>query len=741
MYMCICQTSKCVLSFFPVLCRSTTPASNGIVTSTVDSATSLSRCPQLICTFEYIPAECREFPVITINGQQCSGCQQWKAECKSKNIEILKSDVTSASPSASSLCPQTICTLEFIPAECKEIPTIAINGLNCEGCPRWRDGCKEQAASSVTTDQKNLPQVACPILDCGVPIPTECKVQRTHTTQGQVCELCPDWREGCRESEHKAYLENPKGSVTAKCPAFICDENIPVQCQEIRSFPHKGNTCYGCPTWRLNCKVILPIAGLSGRIAAPMTDPTCPEIKCRTLPGLHRTCMQREFYTLDGKTCERCASIKPRCQNFEPTRPFLPSRPQVNSGGGIMACPLLACPTVNIPKECSQIEKFEINGRMCDACPTFIKGCVANDQSGALVNKPIQTLTADLACPLKACTMMLIPPECREEQTFTVNGKVCPDCPRWREGCVANEGLNTLPEVACPMVACTRIYIPKECREETPYQFQGKTCYRCPKWRQSCRPGNNNTPKVLPIPFRPQIADVACPLMKCAQINAPKECIVQQTFESNGKSCTGCPQVREDCPQRMRDSRICPQVMCPNMRNIPKECLEMQEVTLRGVVCQTCPRVRPGCKKEPILMTVDTKEASTAPPTTTTTTKGSNRVPIPMTVNNNPRDSSILDLNGVIPVRDIISRMNNLSCPPLPCSDMLIPYHCKVETMYQYQGRTCRGCPRWRLGCQPNAVDPFTINPNGYVPTIHSFCVTDDKIYMYNNKLGPIIEF
>jgi hypothetical protein len=78
--------------------------------------------------------------------------------------------------------------------------------------------------------------------------------------------------------------------------------------------------------------------------------------------------------------------------------------------------------------------------------------------------------------------------------------------------------------------------------------------------------------------------------------------------------------------------------------------------------------------------------------------------------NNSP---SLTDLKGVIPVNEIINTVRAVTCPPLRCPAMFIPATCRQESMYQYQGRTCQGCPTWRLGCNPMSGPPMNMNANG----------------------------
>lgn len=657
-------------------------------------------CPLMMCTKIFIPLQCREYPVLEKDGIKCRGCQQWKPECRDGNAK-LDVKTTSKSP-ARSVCPEIICTLEFIPDECREVPTVEVEGTICKGCPKWRKGCKETAASSVTTEGKFMPRLACPMLKCAGPIPSECKVNRTYTTHGQVCDLCPEWKPGCRENERNLFLNTPPGAVSNTCPQVICDNQIPPACEEPQTYDVEGRMCFGCPKWREGCVGALPTENSEPKIVVDFKNNkvACPIINCERVPGLHRTCYERQFKNMQGQICEVCPAIKPRCQEFIPPRPIVSLN---NQGEPEVACPLMACANVNsIPKECQTYETYEFRGKTCKGCPKQIDGC--------LPSKPL--VVNEISCPVKACALILIPPECRQEQPYQFQGKTCYDCPRWKEGCVPSKV--PTPEVACPMLACPRIYIPEECREKQPFQFQGKTCFSCPKWREGCTPKGENENRILtlgPQPI-PSLPDISCPLRKCQRLDVPAECIMEQTYQFEGKTCVDCPTARPDCPTKQERRVACPQIMCPTMHTIPRECMEEQTTEVDGQICKLCPKWRPGCK------------ASEQKTTTTTTTNknsaDSTPVPIPLAAQKDTpapvlttRAPSLLDLNGLLPVRNIMSQLNDLSCPPLPCPDMLIPFHCREETTYQYQGRTCRGCPRWRLGCQPNG-DPFTINPNGY---------------------------
>lgn len=683
----------------------------------VTAVNNVKLCPEIICTMEFIPEQCRETPVIEKNGVQCYGCPVWKARCRDNSAGM--------GEQTPKVCPVPACTLEFIPDECREIPKVNISGLLCDGCPRWREGCNETAASSVNTEQRFQPRPSCPLLICA-PVPLECRVTKSRSENGQNCELCPEWRQGCREQERQAFMNSQNNAAPNQCPQVQCESKIPEECQEPQPFQFKGMTCYKCPKWRAECTIVLPNTNEQPKIVVDSHPQgvTCPRIDCERVPGMHRSCYQREFYNYKGKTCEKCSSIKPECQQFVPIRPFVDVIPR-RDGAPEKACPLMACPTLLIPDECRTVEMFAIDGKMCPGCPKEIKGCVASKPipvTNSGLNKA--KLIPDVGCPLKACTLMLIPPECREEQPYNFNGKTCYDCPRWKDGCRPNSELtqssdSTIPDVACPMFGCPRIFIPRECREEQPFQFQGKTCYKCPKWRKSCRPGKPQIlPLAPPVERAPMSPEIACPMRKCPKLDVPADCIVEKTYEFMGKTCVDCPTKRPDCPARAPN--LCPQIMCPAVQ-IPEACREEQSFDFKGQICKLCPRWRPGCKPGHTNdRTNQLDPTGGITPSPVPTAKEDNSLPV---LTQTTGDNSIMNLNGVLPVRDIVSKVNSLSCPPLPCPEMLIPFHCKEETTYQYEGRTCKGCPRWRIGCRPTSGDPFTLNPNGYVLLLPSVCL------------------
>ncbi|KAH3857701.1 uncharacterized protein LOC127871475 isoform X2 [Dreissena polymorpha] len=714
--------------------------------SSQPTETNLSRCPDVICSLEFIPAECLSMPVLTRDGRNCYGCPEWSATCK-RELARQEAEVTTAAhevitcpktpcpvlegvpkdcvftetyfyhglkcdkcptiratcaqgnktvlvSAPDSKCPLLDCTLEFIPDECREIPKTEINGVMCDGCPKKKASCIPQSS----IQPESIPRRPCGLIHCPGFIPQECSVERKYTNRwGEECALCPQWREGCREEERQVHLTLPEGAVPSQCPQTNCTEQIPQACQETLPYKFFHLDCFRCPKWRTGCsfKKVVKVATSSTPAITDEYIPkvACPLIHCEVPMRLSPNCYQKKIYTFMGQQCEDCPLVKTECADLVPPRPVV----SVNASrldSSDPSCPLSACPMIYIHPACREETQYLHQNRWCDGCPKQRPNCVPPTEP-SVQSLQTQSPVLENICPVKACTLMLIPPECIDEQPYDFNGRTCFNCPKWRVGCNSGSDspmTNTVPEMACPLFACPRILIPQECREEQSFKFRNKTCYKCPKWREGCVP-STSLPHIVDTPPAP-VPETSCPVLKCEPSNVPSECMENRTRAYKGLVCEDCPVVKPDCPTTSTSAtpEPCPPIPCP-ATEIPEECKQEHTYQYKGQTCFLCPRWRPGCT--PI------------------------NSPSPFDPVN---QQSITKLKGVFPVNEFMSSVDALSCPPLPCPDILIPPPCKEESFYMHQGFRCRGCPRWRLGCQPSSGAPVKLNANG----ILSFSLFND---------------
>ncbi|XP_045176627.2 uncharacterized protein LOC123537124 [Mercenaria mercenaria] len=669
----------------------------------------------MICTLEFIPDHCRVAQVLERNGKKCTSCWKWKDSCRDQSNKI--KDVLPPESNCPNLtctgnipqtcaqietyeymgkicekcpvhrtgcvpdlmpsqgdtqCPVKPCTLQLIPDECREIPTFQHEGLTCKGCPRWRQGCKITPSDKGSLKDSLVPIVSCPLLVCDSYVPKDCQVKREFQHRGRTCTHCPSWKEGCREQERLNVLNfaggNRFGGTEVPCPKFPCiDYNIPAECKIDQPFEFRGRTCYKCPVRSPACATSFP-----GRNTPKL--PTCPLMKCERRADIPSSCYQREFFNFRGNVCEKCPSVIPECL-LVPPRPNIQITPEIIGRVETpeKSCPLLKCEMMTIPQECIETPVYPHEGKMCQGCPRPREGCMPSP-SGQFVsnsNREFPIIPArkpDTNCPIKACPMIYIPPECKEDQPYQYQGKTCYDCPKQKKSCItinsqSSQQPGNLQQMSCPMFGCPYILIPPECRVERPFQYQGKTCYMCPQWREGC----------VPLPPKPNI-----------------------NYPTAGPLTTTEKTVLEPSGQNKPETS-CPLVPCTKIL-IPPECREEQPYDYNGKVCYKCPKWKDGC-----LGRGNQAESTTIPNTSIDTTKL-------LKPNNSP---SIRDLKEIIPVSDIINTVNAANCPPLRCPAMFIPITCRQESMYQYQGRTCQGCPTWRLGCNPMSGTPMNMNANG----------------------------
>ena len=687
--------------------KPTTP--NVPITETGNEVPPLPPCPDMICTLEFIPEHCRITPVHEINGMKCSGCPQWNDSCKTLPKETkdnLKTEIQcpnktctenilqkkcayvetfdykgricekcpvyipgcvpdEMSSATDTQCPVQACTLELIPDECREIPTFAHHGLQCKGCPRWRPGCE------------NKPQVACPLAVCDSYIPSECQVKREYEFRGQICTSCPSWREGCREEERLKAINinitpslrrDPFNTPPTPCLKFPCvDNNIPTECRIEQPYQFRGRTCFRCPVRSPTCTSNFP--------GNTRPEQPCPILKCDSSADVPQECFRREFYRRNGKLCEGCPSIIPGCTSIQiiPPRPNVPIIPDISERiiGPEIACPLLRCESLSVPPECLETPMFSHGSKMCRGCPRQKEGCIPTSSSQMTLNPgtefpQIPAEKPDTSCPVKACPMIYIPPECKEDQPYQYHGKTCYDCPKQKQSCItinAQSSIQTgnIQQMSCPMFGCPYILIPPECRVERPFQFQGRTCYMCPLWREGCVPLPPKPDVIYPPaepltttqssvskPSGPNNSEIECPLLPCTKILIPKQCREETPYDFNGKTCYKCPKWKAGCPER------------GNAETTTANSLESTSSLLKQ-------------KDSP----------------------------------------SLTDLKGVLPVNRIIDTVRAVTCPTLRCPAMFIPPTCREESVYQFQDRTCQGCPTWRLGCNPMSGSPMNMNANG----------------------------
>lgn len=588
----------------------------------------------------------------------------------------------------SSPCPVQACTLEFIPDECREIPKFTQNGVLCHGCPRWIPGC-QPGGNSARLQQDIIPRISCPLLACDTHVPAECRIIEEYFYRGNTCQKCPIWREGCREEERINAKSDPFSNspslLIPPCPIFRCtDNNIPLECIINQPYKYRGLTCYKCPLRSPNCS-----SNLQNTNQPTVNQPevSCPVMECKTSQGFPNNCYQQEFYNYRGKLCEGCPSLTPECQLIVPPQPMVAVVPD-SLPTPEQSCPLVQCEFVYIPDECREISTYvDSKGKICQGCPKHRDGCVPSmagkgpltsdtgfpqvpniPQIPAGPQAPV--INTEVHCPVKACSVINIPTQCKEDVTYLYQGKTCYDCPKWKEGCTSGGGQFTggkaiNPEPSCPLFGCPLMYIPPECMEERTFQYQGKTCNMCPQWREGCVPLPPPKPNLISPTMSPNannipvVPEQSCPVMACTRILIPPECSVEQPYDYNGKTCFKCPIWREGC-HGMND-----------------------------------------------------KAPTTPLPPTETTPKSLTNGIDALNFLNNQKAPSISDLKETIPLSNILKTVHAASCPPLRCSTMIIPLQCKEESTYMFQGRICKSCPRWRLGCDPMTGEAMSSNPNG----------------------------
>ena len=710
--------------------------------------TSLPMCPNMMCTMEFIPDECADIPTRVANGVRCRGCPTWKESCRNRPMPpVIPSPITDPGFPGEVSCPLLACPLIAIPPgceyietfeymgkkcqkcpvwrpgctegngqvdcplhncprryihpQCREVPTYTFMGRTCEKCPQWKKNCHPAipviGQPDRTVNVPEIPQIACPMLECGERIPVECQVQNTYTVNGRTCASCPTWKPNCKQNipqEIPGGLIDPlPGTPRIACPLYDCTGiNIPKACREEQPYTFQGQTCYRCPQWRKGC--VEPRSdGAPGNIACPILD-------CETSVA-PINCLEENFFEFQGKECQACPSIKKQCRPF--VRRPLPAESLSNMLTDVVsspdvACPLQPCPLIYIPPGCEEREAYSYQGQTCYKCPRRRKDCgkeAAASRAGESV--PIATVNEigqnvnDPQCPAIRCALIRIPKECEETQTFQLNGRTCYGCPKWRKGCTANTApIQESSRIACPMFGCPRINIPKECREEQPYNFQGKICYMCPKWRDGCVPsrgaGSNQDVGNIREP---------CPLMKCPRILIPDECKDEEAYEVNGRTCYKCPRWRPGCVpgQNKPAQTACPLLDCPR-KDIPNECKEETPYTLDGRTCYGCPKFKIGCIPTPMAPRPDVACPLMDCPSIPSECKIENPYEFQgKTCYKCPtlKIPCVPDAGGSM-----------IECPMLDCPNVPIPQECSEIKTYQFKGRSCQKCPSWKIGCRPH---------------------------------------
>ena len=717
------------------------------------SSAALSMCPNMLCTFEYIPEECAETPVQIVNGVRCKGCTTWKESCKNMpdvfpksvtdrprevSCPILSCPMIAIPPgceyietfeylgrkcqkcpvwrsgctegSDQTACPYLKCPLKFIHPQCKEVPIYTFMGKTCNGCPQWKKNCNPSVPTNELADGTvivpEIPQVACPLLVCKERIPVECRVRNTYTVNGKTCDSCPTWKANCKPivSPGRPGDEiNSPSTQRMACPLYHCaDINIPGDCIEHQPYNFQGQTCYKCPNWREGCVPAVSVG--SGPRKA------CPLMNCEPT-HVARECLEETFFDFEGRQCQGCPVIKPECKPF--VRPALKESldqvlTDVVESPASAKCPLQRCPFIYIPPECEVREAYTYQGQTCYKCPRRRKDCGKEAVS----------------CPVMACPAIYIPSECEEKQPYIFQGRTCYRCPKQREGCIPNSASESVPmatlnevghnvnDPQCPAMRCALILIPKECEEIQPYQFNGHTCYGCPKWRKGCSPGNKNTVQ------DPEFNQIACPLFGCPRIRIPAECKEDQPYNFQGKVCYMCPKWREGCVPKnggasitnqnpsvipvipvRRDNVACPLFNCPKIL-IPEECKDEQSYELNGHTCFKCPRWRPGCVPSQSLPT-EPEKACPLQACPAIEIPSECKEETPYIVDGKSCYGCPKFKVGCIPTQRIPPA--EVACPIMACNKMYIPPECKEEHPYEFQGKTCYKCPTLKKPCIPDA--------------------------------------
>ena len=531
------------------------------------------RCPPQLCPSIYIPPECQDKIPYPYQGQTCYDCPGLKNGCIPNGFQSTNTPLTTNS-GADPECPPVKCPLILIPKECEEKQLFQYKGGTCYGCPKWRNGCAPKNSNIIEPVINNI---ACPLFNCPVfYIGIDCLEEQPYDFQGKVCYMCPKRRKGCIPFRQRAI---PTGGIigsqpaswvskdsivyddTVACPLFKCPIiRIPAECSEEDPYDFNGQTCFKCPRWRPGC--VPSNNNTSSRRKCPVRENCLPlekEIPCE--------CREKPSYIFEGHICYDCTTFREGCV---PAKSL--SSPDVR-------CPLMACPMIYIPPECSVEHPYEFQGKTCYKCPTLKTPCNAGEGD----------MGRRIECPLLECPDVRIPAECREIKTYDFQGRPCNKCPLWKTDCSPSEPVMTtdsqrppsvkppvteapgLADAACSVPKCQRIHIPEECKLVQSYQFQGKTCYKCPIWRPGCLPGSSKPKPTKSAPndkstgtgssssseltlwrllMEANIAAISCPSLRCPRTRIPAHCQQQTTYIYKGKTCTGCPTWSSRCESR-----------------------------------------------------------------------------------------------------------------------------------------------------------------------------------------------
>ena len=778
--------------------------------SMTNPSTFIPVCANLMCTMEFIPKECRDTPVLVVNGVRCLGCHTWKKNCRNE-MPNLPSPAPDVSPppevtcptlscsfkaippgceyietyeyfgrqcekcpvwrsgctesSGQIACPLQDCKMEYIPPQCREIPTYTFMGRKCAGCPQRKKNCNPFGLGPQTINSPEIPEIGCPLLDCGEMIPKQCRERNTYDVNGKVCEACPTWKKSCKQLENIVPSNEPRMA----CPLLNCPGNIPKDCIEQVPYEFQGQLCYKCPKWKADC---VP-RNQKGR-----PQKACPLMRCEPL-NVPLECLEDVFYTFEGQRCQDCPGVKQECKPLVKIKPeggldrVLTEAIDITTTAGCppqrcplilippgceereafiyngktcyrcptkrkdcrqeaVRCPPIPCPLIYIPPECEEKQPYLYQGKTCYGCPKRKQGCIANADGKVLASNfnDVGKSLNDPKCPPVKCPLILIPKQCEEKQPFQYEGRTCYGCPKWRKGCspantnIPDPGSN---KIACPLFGCPRMYIPNECLEQQPYDFQGKICYMCPKWRKGCVPktgngipgglANNGNPSVISIDTTTHNDQISCPLFGCARTKIPPECVEEEPYDFNGKTCYKCPRWRLGCvPSNGNTPKEggCPALLnCPPIE-IPRECREETPYMFDGHTCYGCPKFRDGCVPVKTIPFPEVACPLMACP----------RIYIPPEC----RVEHPYKFQGKTcykcPTRKTPCVVNEgglkpkIECPLLACPDVRIPVECREIKMYKFEGQVCNKCPSWKMGCSPAVplmitadIQPPSLNP------------------------------
>ena len=777
----------------------------------ITNPSTLPPCANMMCTMEYIPEDCRDTPVLVVNGVRCLGCDSWAEHCRN-DVTNLPSPAPDVSPPPEVTCPTLSCPLntgippgceyietydyfgrqcdkcpvwrsgctessgqipcplqdckmEYIPPQCREIPTFTFMGRKCAGCPQRTKNCNIPVQRPQRVNSPEIFEVACPLLDCGEPIPAECRERNTYKTKtGKVCPACPTWKKSCKPVENVVPSNNIVASNSPRmaCPLLDCRGNIPKECVEQVPYEFQGQVCYECPKWKAGC---IPANQKS------WSPKSCPLMRCEPL-NVPIECLEDVFYTFEGQRCQGCPGVKQECKplvNVKPVGgldrvlteaieittsdgcppqrcplihiPFgceeresfiyngrtcykCPIR-RADCGQDAVRCPPMPCPLIYIPPECEEKQPYLYQGKTCYRCPKRKQECLPSADGPNFYDADNSVDVPE--CPPVKCPLVLIPKQCEEKQPFQYKGRTCYGCPKWRKGCSPpNTVTPESDKIACPLFGCPRTYIPNECLERQPYDFQGKVCYMCPKWREGCIPKNgngipggqfvNSNPSVISIDTSHN-DQISCPLFGCTRIKIPAECVEEQPYDFNGKTCYKCPKWRLGCVPSIGSTPKeggCPAILnCPPIE-IPIECREETPYMFQGHTCYGCPKFRDGCvpsKKIP-------EEACPLMACPRIYIPTECRVDHPYNVNGKTcykcptrKTPCVINEGGLGP-----KIPSKTECPLLDCPDVRIPKECMEIKTYKFEGQTCEKCPSWKMGCSP-AV-PLLITDDNQAPSL-----------------------